>query len=56
MLSGMIEPGETLRVWAMAEDGGQGGFNCGFETNIWDDHEDDLAVLFDAYENEMGRK
>jgi hypothetical protein len=47
-LGGVIGPGETLRVWAMASDAGQGGFNCGFGSNIWNNSERDPAVLFDA--------
>ena len=33
-LAGSSEPGAVLRVWAMAEDAGQGGYNCGFDRNI----------------------
>jgi endonuclease YncB( thermonuclease family) len=41
-LSGVIQPGATLRIWAM---GGGPGFNCGFGTNIWNNSEHDPAVL-----------
>ncbi len=44
-LGGVIEPGARLRIWAMAEDAGQGGFNCGFGSNIWNNSEYDPAVL-----------
>ncbi|RIK33422.1 MAG: hypothetical protein DCC55_34945 [Chloroflexi bacterium] len=44
-LSGTIEPGQTLRIWAMAKDAGRGGFNCGFRSNIWNNNEPDPAVL-----------
>lgn len=47
-LGGVIGPGETLRVWALASDAGQGGYNCGFGGNIWNNSERDPAVLFDA--------
>ena len=29
VLSGIIEPGQTLRIWARQMDIGRGGFNCG---------------------------
>jgi hypothetical protein len=48
MLDGVLNPGATLRVWAMAEDAGQGGYNCGFGTNIWNNSESDPAALYDA--------
>lgn len=44
-LGGVIEAGATLRVWAMAEDAGRGGFNCGFDGNIWNNNDPDPAVL-----------
>jgi micrococcal nuclease len=47
-LGGALGPGETLRIWAMAEDSGQGGYNCGFGTNIWNNSESDPAELYDA--------
>jgi hypothetical protein len=43
----VLGPGETLRVWAMA-DAGPGGFNCGYGDNIWSNSKPDAAVLFDA--------
>ena len=55
-LAGVIQPGETLRVWAMAEDAGQGGFNCGYETNIWNNSEPDTAILFDGVGGEVDRR
>lgn len=54
-LGGVIQPGETLRVWAMSEDAGQGGFNCGFGTNIWNNSERDSAVLIDPSGAEVSR-
>ncbi len=46
-LGGIIEPGAVLRVWALASDEGQGGHNCGFRSNIWNNSEIDPAVLYD---------
>jgi micrococcal nuclease len=47
-LGGVLDPGATLRVWAMAEDAAQGGYNCGFGTNIWNNSRSDPAALYDA--------
>ncbi len=47
-LGGVIGPGETLRVWALASDAAQGGYSCGFTENIWNNSDPDAAVLFDA--------
>lgn len=47
-LGGVLGPGETLRIWAMAEDSGKGGYNCGFGNNIWNNSESDPAELYDA--------
>jgi hypothetical protein len=52
-LGGVIQPGETLRIWAMA---GEGGFSCRFDTNIWNNSESDPAVLYDATGREVDRK
>lgn len=46
-LGGVIGPGQVLQIWAMAEDAGQGGFNCGFGSNIWNNDEPDAAILID---------
>lgn len=46
-LAGLIQPGQTLRIWALAKDADQGGFNCGFGSNIWNNSESDAAVLLD---------
>ncbi len=54
-LNGVIEAGATLRVWAMAEDVGQGGFNCEFGSNIWNNSKSDPAVLFNAQGLEVSR-
>jgi endonuclease YncB( thermonuclease family) len=55
-LSGIIEPGQTLRIWARQEDAGQDGFNCGYERNIWNNDETDPAVLFDTQMIEIDRQ
>lgn len=44
-LSGNIEAGATLRIWAMS--GHLDGLNCGFGTNIWNNSQSDPAVLYD---------
>jgi hypothetical protein len=46
-LHGVLEPGEVLRIWALAEDAGEGGLNCGFDANVWNNSEQDPAVLYD---------
>ena len=46
-LGGVINPGEVLRIWAMTEDAGQGGYNCGFGSDIWNNSEPDPAALYD---------
>lgn len=46
-LGGVIGPGQILRVWAMAEDAGQGGFNCNFGSDIWNNSDTDPALLID---------
>lgn len=54
-LSGSLAAGQTLRVWALAEDLGQRGYNCQFDANIWNNNESDPAVLFDAAGDEVAR-
>lgn len=54
-LSGVLGPGQTLRIWAMAKDAGQGGFNCNYEGNIWNNSEDDPAVLYGGNGVEVDR-
>lgn len=55
-LSGVLQPGATLRIWALAGDADQGGFNCGFGSNIWNNDEPDAAILYDAQGNEVSRR
>lgn len=55
VLGGVIGPGQTLQIWAMSEDAGRGGFNCGFGTNIWNNSEPDPAVLINPSGQEVSR-
>lgn len=55
-LGGTIQPNEVLRIWALAEDAGQGGYNCGFGSNIWNNSESDPAVLYNAQGVEVSRR
>lgn len=55
-LGGVIGAGQTLRIWAMSEDASQGGFNCGFGTNIWHNSDPDPAILLDAQGNLVDRR
>jgi hypothetical protein len=52
----VIRPGAMLRIWAMAEDAAHGGYNCGFNENIWNSSESDPAVLYGAQGKEIARK
>lgn len=55
-LGGVIAAGQVLRIWAMASDAGNGGFNCGFGDNIWNNSESDPAVLYNAAGQEVSRR
>ena len=55
-LGGVIQPGETLRIWAMSEDADKGGFNCGHGQPMWRNDKPDPAVLYDATGQEVDRK
>lgn len=50
-LSGTIQPGATLRIWAMSGE----GFSCGFGNNIWNNSEPDPAVLYNPQNIEISR-
>ena len=54
-LGGVIGPGQTLQIWAMSEDAGHGGYNCGFGSNIWNNSESDPAVLINPAGQEISR-
>lgn len=51
-LGGVIQPGETLRIWAMS---GAPGFSCGFGDNIWNNSENDDGVLINPQGQEAYR-
>jgi hypothetical protein len=44
-LAGDIQPGQTLRVWALAEDAGEEGYNCGLDTPFWSRKEPKRILL-----------
>lgn len=54
-LGGVLGPGQTLQIWAMSEDAGRGGYNCGFGANIWNNSDPDPAVLFNPSGQEISR-
>lgn len=54
-LGGVLGPGQTLQIWAMSEDAGRGGFNCGFGINIWNNSDPDPAVLINPSGQEISR-
>jgi endonuclease YncB( thermonuclease family) len=55
-LAGVIGAGEVWRIWAMAVDAPQGGYNCGFSGPIWSNNEPDPAVLIDPTGVEVARR
>lgn len=54
-LGGVLQPGATLRIYALASDAGLGGYNCNFGSNIWNNSESDPAVLYDNTGAEVDR-
>ncbi len=50
-----MQPGESLRVWALLADSTRVGYNCGFAQNIWSNTEPDAAVLFNPEGIEVSR-
>lgn len=52
-LAGIIQPGETLRVWTNNPNGE--GYNCGIGNNIWNDNESDPAALYNAQGTQVSR-
>ena len=54
-LGGVLPAGASLRIWAMAEDAGMGGYNCGFGSNIWNNSDPDPAALYDNAGNLVSR-
>lgn len=55
-LGGVLEAGQTLRIHALAENAGLGGFNCGFGGPIWNNSESDPAVLINPQGVEVSRR
>lgn len=55
-LNGVLGPGQSLRIWAMSEDAGQGGFNCNMGSEIWNNSEPDAAVLINPEGAEVSRR
>jgi hypothetical protein len=43
-----IQPGETLRIWALAQDAGREGYNCGLDRPFWSDKEPQRVFLYRA--------
>jgi hypothetical protein len=41
-----IEPGETLRIWALAQDAARSGLNCGLDRPFWSDKEPQRVFLY----------
>jgi len=54
-LAGELKAGDTLRIWALAINAAQGGYNCGFSREIWHDTEPDTAILYNADDVETSR-
>jgi len=54
-LGGNLEPGITLRIWALAADDEEEGYNCGKGSNIWNNSEPDPAVLYNSSGEEVDR-
>lgn len=52
---GFMAAGSSLRVWALGADAGEGGFNCGFGSNIWNNSKSDPAVLYNSQGTEVSR-
>jgi hypothetical protein len=44
----LLQPGETLQVWALATDAGRGGYNCGCDEPFWSRREPERVFLYDA--------
>ncbi len=54
-LAGVVQPDETLRIWALIVNADQGGINCGYDQEIWHDIEPDAALLFNIHGQEVDR-
>lgn len=47
LLSGPIEAGTVVQVWSLASAVGQGGLNCGFQSELWPDDQPAVVILLD---------
>jgi hypothetical protein len=54
-LGGVLDAGQSLRIYARAEDAGLGGYNCGFGGPIWNNDDPDPAVLINPQGAEVSR-
>jgi micrococcal nuclease len=52
-LSGSIDAGATLRIWA--DSGHEEGLNCGFGTPIWNNSQSDPAIIYDENDVQIDR-
>ena len=43
-----LQPGETLRVWALAEDADKDGYNCGLAHPFWSSKQPRRTFLYNA--------
>ena len=48
-----LQPGETLRIWALAEDAGETGYNCGLDGPFWSGKEPKRTFLYNADDEVM---
>lgn len=55
VLTSVIQPGQSLRIWALLINADQEGLNCGFDQEIWHDTEPDAAILYNADRVEVSR-
>jgi hypothetical protein len=43
-----VQPGETLRLWALVQDAEKGGYNCGLDEAFWSRKEPKRVFLYNA--------
>jgi hypothetical protein len=55
LLEGELAPGQASRFWMLAADEERGGYNCGKESEIFNDN-GDTAILYNAEGAEVARK
>jgi len=54
-LTGNLEPGDSLRIWALTADNEEEGYHCNFGQYIWNNSKSDPAVLFNSSGQEVDR-